>query len=126
MFSVFALGLPCKSEKHGNYNVALCVVLLTNAENTSKLSSVIDRLSFTRKKRSTVCTRQGQDRGQSIQPFDIYTVCVLHVCHDIERHVNYGRFSANTEKPMGIVNEIIFFSISTNEYLYSPIMITAL
>jgi len=26
----------------------------------------------------------------------IYTVCVYHVCHDIERHVNYGRFSANT------------------------------
>ena len=38
-------------------------------------------------KRSTVCTKHDQHRAQSIQPSDMHTVVVRHVCHDIGRRV---------------------------------------
>ena len=39
-----------------------------------------------------MCTKPGQHRAQSIQPSDMHTVVVHHVCHDIGRHVTYRSF----------------------------------
>ena len=35
--------------------------------------------------------------AQSIQPSDMHTVGIQHVCHDIRHHVSYDSFSANNE-----------------------------
>ena len=36
------------------------------------------------------------DRAQSIQPSDIHTVGVLHVCHDVARLVSHGSLHGNS------------------------------
>jgi len=41
------------------------------------------------------------DRSHSIQPSDMYTVGVRHVCHDIGRHVNCGSLFRLTCKVNG-------------------------
>ena len=52
---------------------------------------VIDRLIIHSQNDQLYASKQDQDRAQSIQSSDMNTVDVHHVCHNIERHVNYGR-----------------------------------
>ena len=82
--------LPCKT---GNTEIRpLCVAVLTNTQNTSKLSSGHSQTILQFIKRSTVCTIHDQHRAQSIQPSDMHTVGVHHVCHDIGHPVSRWRF----------------------------------
>ena len=64
-------------------------------------------------KRPTMCTKHDQHRAQSIQPSDMHTVGVHHVCHDIGRHVSYGSFFSYHWKLADIASEIFYYTVST-------------
>ena len=65
----------------------LCAVLLTNTQTSSEVSSGNIQTTLV-VKQTTVCNSH---MTWSIQPSDMHTVGVHHVCdHDIKRHVNYG------------------------------------
>ena len=61
-------------------------------------------------------TQDDQHRTQSIQPSDMHTVGVHHVCRDIWRHVSYG--SLFWLKVSGTMNGIFYYCISTNVNCY--------
>jgi len=73
----------------------LCVA---STQNGQYYQLAIDRLSFIRKTINCICTKHDQQRAQTIQPSDMHTVGVHHVCHDIGRHVSYGRLYRLTWK----------------------------
>ena len=49
--------------------------------------------------------KQDQGTTQNNQPSDMHTVGVHHVCHDIERHVNYGDSGGHTGGASGAVHQ---------------------
>ena len=61
-----------------------------------------------------MCTKPGQHKAQSIQPSDMHTVVVHHVCHDIGRHCHLWEFFFSYHwKLADIASEIFYYTVST-------------
>jgi len=78
--------------------------------------SYTDYTSFI--KRSTACTKHDQHRAQSIQPSDMHTVGVHHVCHDTGCHDSYGSSFGQHWKSTDTISEMVYYTISTNVNCY--------